>query len=312
MMAFPFRGDPMSKLELRIFDGSRQLFATPADFLVTITDGNQVQRYRDFLKSNDEIFELPFFDNLGDNYGVVVWADQYQQAGFIPVALSDQFTKILDVMLIPTDPGFSFVNARWNDVNPAYPFIGKGVDNATAEARYETLLDGKEKSVACMLNLCEAMSHIRLPQGTPLDYIKQMRWDDPWSPAQDRFFAWCDPRLIDQVKDAASAGMFAAEVNPGLFHKGATSSWKQIEFGEANVQLTFHENDTMEIDGVNCVMVEPDIDYYKDLGAHAIYEVIYNAATQSLTDPAQVYVLRWIAGRQAGVPEFAPMYTITS
>jgi hypothetical protein len=68
----------------------------------------------------------------------------------------------------------------------------------------------------------------------------------------------------------------------------------------------------MNIDGVDCVMVEPDIDYYKDLGAHAIFEVISNALTHSLTDPAQVYVLRWIAGRTAGIPEFAPMYTITS
>jgi hypothetical protein len=30
-----------------------------------------------------------------------------------------------------------------------------------------------------------------------------------------------------------------------------------------------------------------------------------------LTDPAMVYVLRWIAGRTAGIPEFAPLYTIT-
>jgi dihydrofolate reductase len=50
-------------------------------------------------------------------------------------------------------------------------------------------------------------------------------------------------------------------------------------------------------------MVEPDIDYYKDLGAHAIYEVVPNAITHSLTDPTDVYVLRWMAGHQAGVPE---------
>lgn len=42
-------------------------------------------------------------------------------------------------------------------------------------------------------------------------------------------------------------------------NKGATSSWKQIQFGEANVQLTFHENDTATIDGVPCVMIEPEM-----------------------------------------------------
>jgi len=62
---------------------------------------------------------------------------------------------------------------------------------------------------------------------------------------QDRFFAWCDVRLIDQVKIAAEAKEFAVENNPGLFHPGATSSWKQIQFGEANVQVTFHENDKL-------------------------------------------------------------------
>lgn len=58
-------------------------------------------------------------------------------------------------------------------------------------------------------------------------------------------------------------------------------------------------------------MVEPDIDYYQDLGAHTIFEVIPNALTHSLTDPTKVYVLRWIAGRTQGVPEFAPIYTVT-
>ncbi|HEY1984206.1 MAG TPA: hypothetical protein VGG85_02290 [Terracidiphilus sp.] len=302
----------MSTLQLRIFDGSRQLFAAPAKFLVTITDGTKTQRVRDFYESNDLMFDLPFFDNFGDNYTVVVYADGYKQAGFMPVTLSNQYVKTLDIMLIPNDPGFSFVNARWDAAVARYPFIGKGVDNAAGAARYDTLLDQQEKVLACLLNLGEAMSQISLSQGTPLDYIKQLRFDAPWAPAQDRFFAWCDPALIDQVKIGTSAGMFAPELNPGFFHPGSTSSWKQIQFGEANVQLTFHENDHLEIDGMDCIMVEPDIDYYKDLGAHAIFEVIPNGLTHSLTDPTEVYVLRWIAGQTAGIPEFAPMYTIKS
>jgi hypothetical protein len=302
----------MSKLQLRIFDGTRELFSAPAKFLVTITDGNRTQQVRDYFEANDITFDLPFFDNFGDNYTVLVWAEGYKQAGFAPVVLSDKFLKTMDIMLIPNDPGFSFVNARWDAASALYPFLGNGVDNATGAARYGMLLDQQEKSLACFLNLAEAMSQIPLAQGTPLDYIKQVRWDAPWAPAQDRFFAWCDRRLIDQVRIAAQAKIFAAENNPGLFHAGATSSWKQIQFGEANVQLTFHENDTSVIDGIDCVMVEPDMDYFKDLGAHALVEVIPNSLTHSLTDPTEVYVLRWIAGRTAGVPEFAPLYTITS
>jgi hypothetical protein len=302
----------MSKLQLRIFDGTRQLFAAPAKFLVTITDGNQTQHVRDYYDANDITFDLPFFDNLGDRYSVVVWAQGYKQAGFVPVLLSDQYLKILDIMLIPDDPGFSFADARWAAVKSRYPFLGGDVDDAAAATRYGNFMDRTENALACLLNLGEAMSQISLSQGTPLDYIKLLRWDAPYAPAQDRFFAWSDVRLIDQVKIAAAAKEFAVENNPGLFHPGATSSWKQILFGEANVQLTFHENEKLSIGGINCVMVEPDIDYYQDLGAHALLEVIPNALTHSLTNPTEVYVLRWIAGRTAGIPEFAPMYTITS
>jgi hypothetical protein len=300
-----------STLRLRIFDGTRQLFAAPANFLITITDGNQTQHIRNYYPENDITFSLPFFDNFGDDYTVVVWAQGYQQAGFSPVELSNTYEKTLDIMLVSDTPGFSFVNARFPEAKEAYPFVAYGVDDATAEARYDSLLDQTEKSMACLLNLGEAMSQISLSQGTPLTYIKQMRWDAPYAPAQDRFFAWCDVELIEQVKAAAAAGLFAVELNPGLFHTGATSSWKQIQLGEANVQLTFHENDKTVIDGVNCVMVEPDIDYYRDLAAHTIFEVIPNSLTHTLTEPTEVYVLRWIAGRTAGIPDFAPLYTIT-
>lgn len=92
-------------------------------------------------------------------------------------------------------------------------------------------------------------------------------------------------------------------------HPGITFSWKQIQFGEANVRLTFHDNDKTTMDGVDCVMVKPDIDCFKDLGARATFEAISSGLTSSLTNPAQVYVLRWIAGRATGVPEFSPMYT---
>jgi hypothetical protein len=69
-------------------------------------------------------------------------------------------------------------------------------------------------------------------------------------------------------------GEFTPDPNPGLFHPDATSSFKQIQFGEANVQLTFHEKDTKTIGGVDCIKVAPDIDYYRGLAAHALLEVI--------------------------------------
>jgi len=62
---------------------------------------------------------------------------------------------------------------------------------------------------------------------------------------------------------------------------------------------------------VDCVVIEPDIDYYKDLLAHALLEVLPNKFTGGLTDPRAVYLLRWMAGQQAG-SNFNPLYTMTA
>ena len=64
--------------------------------------------------------------------------------------------------------------------------------------------------------------------------------------------------------------------------------------------------------GFSDAQVEPDIDYYTDVGANALLEVIPNFFTGGLTDSKAVYVLRWIAGRRTGVPEFDPPYTIVA
>jgi hypothetical protein len=82
--------------------------------------------------------------------------------------------------------------------------------------------------------------------------------------AQNRFFAWCDPRLIDQVKIGAAAHQFAVENNPGHFHPGATSAPTRHFRGHPQRHYPFP---------------------YK---------------------PVEVYVLRWIAGQTAGIPEFDP------
>jgi hypothetical protein len=149
------------------------------------------------------------------------------------------------------------------------------------------------------------MEAIPLPVGNPLLYFKELIWDD--SMAKDRFYSYADAQLYEEETVAAAQGVFAREPGFDIFHSGATDSYKQVQFGEANVQLTFHANDTKMIDGIQCIKMEPDIDYYKDPLAHALLEVVVSG---SLTDPRQVYVLRWIAVRRAGVADFNPPYVI--
>jgi len=301
-------------LMVNVLDGTRQPIAAGARLLVRVRDGNQNELVSDFYNQPNIFFKgRPFYNNFGDNYTVVVSADGYVQAGFTPVKISPNTTQHVDLMLLPEKGSFNFRDALWPVLRQKYPIfatlLARGVtDDAAAQARYTQLMEDRPASLASFFNLVTAMSAIDLPVGTPLDYIKEVIWDDSFG--QDRFFGYADRKLIDQIRLATQHKEFAPEPGSWLFHKGATSSWKQIQFGEANVQLTFHEGDTRTIDRVDCVKIEPDMDYYKDPGAHFLLEVIVNSVSHTLTDPKQVYVLRWIAGRHAGVPEFNPPYTI--
>ncbi len=308
-------------IQVNIFSGARTLMPQGTQILLTFRNGNQVETPLPdngyFKASSIAIGSLPFFNNFGDNYAVLASATGYSQAGFTPVKVNPATPAIVDLMLIPKNPSFNFNAARWASLQqnpvPYTRLLAAGAaDDAAAQDRYTQLMETQSEVLACFFNLVTAMSQIHLPTGTPLDYIQQLIWDNSGGqePKRDRFFAWADSKMVDQVAQAAAQGQFAPEVGTALLHPGATRSWKQIQFGEANVQLTFHENQKQNVNGIDCVVVEPDIDYYKDLLAHAILEVIPNGVTGTLTDPRVVYVLRWIAGRHAGVADFDPPYIL--
>jgi hypothetical protein len=301
---------------VNVFDGTRTPYSDDAPILITVRDGNQNVVSRDFHDDSSVFFNgLPLFNNFGDDYTFLASADGYKDAGFFPVKLASNVDLTVDLMLIPNSNAFNFAQAKWNALGTARPalrdlFANGAADDAAAAARYSAL-EERGAILACLLNITTAMQQFNLPQKTPIDYLKRIIWDDQgeFAMAQDRFYAWADPKLIDQIEMAKLQKPKAIENAPFGLHPGATRSYKQIQFGEANVQFTFHEGNQLEVDGVNCVMIEPDIDYFKDTAAHLIFEVAVNAFG-SLTDPREVYVLRWIAGRRAGNPEFDPLYTI--
>ena len=227
--------------------------------------------------------------------------------------VSPSVVQRVDLMLLKKDAAPHFGGATWEAVQARRPVLGRLLaSDATSETaardRYRDLIENRPEPLACLLNIATAMEQINLRAGSPLDYLRQLIWDDTMK--QDRFFAYAEPALLEQVREAARLGLFEPEPGSAIFHPGATASYKQVQFGEANVQITFHEDDRRTVDGIDCLKVELDVDYYKDLGAHALLEVVHNTVSGSLTDPRQVYLLRWIAGRRAGVPEFDPLYTI--
>lgn len=109
-------------------------------------------------------------------------------------------------------------------------------------------------------------------------YVKQVIWEAQ-PPPRDRFFAFADEMLVEQIKQAHSHGTWTNA--PAVTHASATSAFKQVQFGEANLELAFYEKpeDRRNIDGVSCVKVEADIDYFKDPLAHFLLELIPHAIT---------------------------------
>jgi hypothetical protein len=304
------QGEPTDTILVNIFDGTRELLPTQTKVLLRVIDGEQRRVFADFVKGPTIRVTVPFQNGLRDTYTVLASADKYLQAGFHPVKVSPSILRPVFLMLLPRHSRWDFSEAQWDVLQDTHSalielFAQGAADEAVAQARYERIMEERPDSLACLLNILTIMKDIDLPERTPLDYLRLLLWDDTM--AEDRFFAWADRSLLTQVQIASAQGAFAQEPSPGLLHPGATSSYKQIQFGEANLQLTFHENDPAP-KGKDWVKVEADIDYFKDTAAHFLLEVIPGFFRN--TDPKTVYALRWIAGHQANVPAFSPPHTI--
>jgi hypothetical protein len=172
------------------------------------------------------------------------------------------------------------------------------------------------------------MSAMTFPSGQgPLQYYWNIAWpvgdakNNDWLKGldqvfqQDRFFCYVEEAMLSDLREAAKIHAFAPEQNPQAFHPDATESYKQTQFDVANVQLTIHGHDKCALlrddeTPVNCVKIEPDIDYDKDLLSHGFNEVLPNLLTGGKTEPTVVMALRWMAGANSGATEFNPLYTV--
>jgi hypothetical protein len=309
---------------VHVVDGTRQPLATDVKWSAKIHDGRSPNEWKMFNVDGsgpiELIKDLTLFNNFFDNYTVLVNANGWQSTGWAPVHIEAGKPIATFLMLLPKDGHINFSNATWQVVGSRRPrfieIISAGTDNPSEQ--FSALMERQEGLVlGCLLNLLTAMSQITLAsQKTPLDYYWQPIWDDPqFAMAQDRFFAYVDKKIIDDVVLTAKMGAFSEEKDPGSFHPGATLSYKQTQFDVANVQLTFHQGNgkTIQTPGgpVDCVVIEPDIDYYKDLLAHGLLEVLPNKFTRGLTDPRGVCLLRWMAAKQIGL-DFDPLYWIVA
>lgn len=308
----------IGSIRLNVVDGTRQPVSNELQSLVRVLDGSKRQVATKWVKGPViPILGLPYHDYFDDWYTIIVHSDGYQDTGIYPVKLMSG--RLIDayVMLIPNDGNFRF---RPFDVIRTDPKLCQLISNGAVgdvATRYQTTAENQPLQLGALLTIGTAIRDIPLnDHASPLDYYWEVIWD---LAMQDRFWAWVDAGLADRIKQLADLHSFAEEQDPAHWHPGipgrvqpATRSWKQTRFDVSNVQLTFHEANTRRItkpDGTNvdCVIVEPDIDYYKDILSHGLLEALPNLLTGGKTDPRQDYVLRWTATKLEGVlPDFEP------
>jgi hypothetical protein len=301
-----------AKVTIVLYDGAEQQVTQAMDVLLDITNNFDVKRSV-WVKGPVIQLDLEYHNGPGDNYVVNAWVKGYRGTGDF-VKPDPKVHPVLKFLLIRVPTKLMF--REWAELKAKYPkaagLLALGVaGDAAAQQRYLDLQKEKPAALACFLNLTTAMDELVVGgQKTPLDYLKEITWDKTF--AQDRFFGYADKALIPAVVAAAQDGEFAKEDDPGLLHPGATLSYKQTQYDYSNVQLTFHENppDRKVIGGVECVKFEPDMDLYKDQLNHGLLEVLPNLLTHGLTDPVDIFSLRWLDTADAGDPPFDPGYTL--
>jgi hypothetical protein len=310
-------------IHLTIVDGQRQLLPPKTKVLIRLLNGAVPVPAKWASGGDITVTAIPFTDTGNDAYHVFAHASGYADA-VAPYRVPLTRNSTVDVALLATPSRGQFHFLPWQQFQQVDPRILKLVSNGSPNPaqRYSDTLERQPMELGALLVLATAIRDILLDDHTsPLDhYYWEVIWD---LLAPDRFWAWVDARLADRIRDLASLHAFAPEADPALWHKGiqgridpATRSWKQTRFDVANVQLTFHEGTRKSLPGPNgnpveCVVVEPDIDLYKDLLAHGLTEFIPNLLSGGKTDPRKVYSMRWMATRQEhGVPEFDPPVTV--
>src|ERR1017187_2283435 len=109
-------------LMVSVFDGTRQPIGGGIQILLRVMDGNRKQILNQFYTvPNIEVEGLPIYNNLADNYTVLVSADGYKDAGFTPVKMLAGTLQSIDLMLLPSHGKFSFDNASWPALQQTRP-----------------------------------------------------------------------------------------------------------------------------------------------------------------------------------------------
>jgi hypothetical protein len=308
-------------IRIQLVDGSRQ--PVPDDFatFVRIVNIHKRQLSSGFVTGAHAIFpNLPITEGCVERYAVFACARRHRDGTLFPVRPLPNALVEGHLMLVPENGGFRF--DPLDSIDAAHPLIRR----VLCPERYDAFRESDPRSLAALLNICTALETMPLPDPCfpgPLHFDWQPVWD-LLSP--DRVWAWVDIRLVEAIRGASCLRAFAHDPRPGAHHRGiagrvgpATTSWQEVRFDLATVNLTFHEYDRRTLDltdplgetrSVDCVMVEAGINYWGDLLSLGLCDAIPSAEARTKYAPEMAYQLRWMATRQEGLPEFNPPYSI--
>ena len=317
----------MTKLQVRFWDGTGQLLQPDRKIATTIRNSEQKNTVS-FKDANPIEFTVPFDRERPDrnNYAVLASMSKCCDVGFVPVQAKENETVFVDLMLRPRDAEFNFAFATWDNIRgrtALHEFLTGEDDDA--EKKFNDLKE-TSRPLAALLNITTAISKVPLEgEEGLLAFFKQIELRPGAGTADgifpDRIFAWADPRLEEVLAHNAKGTQPMFEKAPSVLHRNARISYKEMRFGEANLQFTFLRDQSPA--GRNWVKLDVDMDYFHDEGAHLLLEVLPNtfvnnvlrkiagALPAHLTDPAAVFALRWMAGRHLGEQEnFNPLFTL--
>ena len=329
--------------------GSQAPPTTPAGITVIICDGmgqplqNQtVELTVEFEKSKisntalyqDRPFSLPLPEG-GASISLYARAPGFKSAAVHHLhaeTSSSNISKknqVVYLMLVPRHAGLDMEQAHWLDLAARDPqllsrLICRQDSPATCQDTYEQLLKQHPDRLACLLNITVALQQIRIGDRSAFSYFQAIGLGH--NLFRDRFFAYVDRSLLDQLVRDTANGLTQPDNGDTSFtrlrhfrvlHHHATSSFKEIDLEKANVQLTFDENDSLVINGIACIRVETDIDYFRPFLSHGFKEVLPNLVFHRRSSPLRVFQLRWLATQKkqsdgGDIPDFRPNIGLNS
>jgi len=313
---------PSAQVTMIICDGLAKPFN--ADVNVTVEDVKSGMHWSSRYSYSGVPIHLPIAISAGEStgglYNIYVRAHGYKTSVSKRVNTQGNDTVVY-AMLVPVHAQLDLQQAHWQNLQEEdaelLRLILCGNPGSTdCQADYESMLQKHPDKLAALLNITDALQQTVVGGRPVFSYYQSISLEHGLF--RDRFFAYVDRSLVLQLKATKSPELhvggdtvFARLRFFQILHRHATSSFKETELERANLQLSFHENERLTVNGIDCVRVDTDIDYYRRF-AHSFKEVIPNLVLHRRSSPIRVFQLRWQATKRkqavgGDILDFAPL-----